>query len=98
MKQISLRFLKLGVLSAVALVALVTAFAPAPAEARIYVRGGFGGPYYGYPAYAGYPYPYYYPPYPYYYYAPPPAAYPPPGPAYAPYAAPPPGYAPPPPQ
>jgi len=104
MRQKSLRFLKLGGMSAVALVALATAFAPAPAEARIYVRGGFGGPYYGYPAYAGYPYPYYYPPYPYYYYAPPPvayappsAAYPPPGPAYAPYAAPP-GYAPPPPQ
>src|SRR5208282_40405 len=103
MQSISLRFLKLGGLSALALVALVTALAPAPAEARVYVRGGFGGPYYGYPAYAAYPY--YYPPYPYYYYAPPPvvyapppAAYPPPsGPAYAPYATPP-GYAPPPPQ
>ena len=104
MKRISLRSLKLGGpklggLCALALLAFLTAFGPAPAEARVFVRVGIGGPYYGYPAYA--PYPYYYPPYPYYYYAPPPAAaaaYPPPsGPAYAPYATPP-GYAPPPPQ
>jgi hypothetical protein len=88
MKRISLRSLKLGGLGALVL---------------LFVRVGVGGPYYGYPAYAGYPY--YYPPYPYYYYAPPPVAYAPPpaayaypppsGPAYAPYATPP-GYAPPP--
>ncbi len=101
MKRVSLPSLKLGGpksvgLCALALLALLTAFGPAPADARVFVRVGFGGPYYGYPAYATYPY--YYPPYPYYYYAPPPAAYPPPsGPAYAPYATPP-GYAAPPPQ
>ena len=110
MKRISLRSLKLGGpklggLCALAVFALLTMFSPAPADARVFVRLGFGGPYYGYPAYAAYPY--YYPPYPYYYapppvaYAPPPAAYPayppPSGPAYAPYATPP-GYAAPPPQ
>jgi hypothetical protein len=93
MKRISLRFLKLGGLCALALIALVTAFGTAPADARVFVRFGIGGPYYGYPAYAGYPYPYYYPPYAPYYYAPPPPS----GPAYAPYATPP-GYAAPPPQ
>jgi len=108
MQRISLRSLKsggakLGGLCALALLAFLTAFGPAPADARVFVRAGFGGPHYGYPAYAAYPY--YYPPYPYYYYAPPPVAYAPPpgvypppsGPAYAPYATPP-GYAAPPPQ
>ena len=104
MKPALSRFLKLGGLGALALVALLTAFGPTPADARVFVRVGIGGPYYyGYPAYSPY---YYYPPYPPYYYAPPaayvpppppgyapPAAYAPPsGPAYAPYATPP-GYA-----
>jgi len=93
MKPVILRFLKLGGLGALALVALLTAFGPAPADARVFVRVGIGGPYYyGYPAYSPY---YYYPPYPPYYYAPPPAAYAPPPVGYSPYATPPAAYAPP---
>ena len=45
MKPVIFRFLKLGGLGALALVALLTAFGPAPADARLFVRVGIGGPY-----------------------------------------------------
>jgi hypothetical protein len=101
MKRISLRSMKRAGLCALALAALLAMFGPAPAEARVFVHLGIGGPYYGYPAYP--PYAYYPPPYPYYYpapppvvYAPPPAVYaPPPPPSYPPYATPPAAYTPP---
>jgi hypothetical protein len=92
MKRMNLRSLtsagpKLVGLGALALAALLVTFGPAPAEARVFVHVGIGGPYYGYPAYP--PYAYYPGPYPYYYPPPPPVIYaPPPPPAYPPYAPP----------